>query len=954
MPTGRKSARLRAARSINNIRQRLSLDIGWRFHLGDIAFPAIKGHAESYRNAKAGCATGAAAVDFDDTEWRRLNLPHDWAVEGPFVPEENLSQGFRKRGIAWYRRHFALADRDRGRHLELQFDGIATHCTVWVNGFIAHRNWCGSTSFNIDITPIAKFGDELNTIAIRVDADAMDGWWYEGAGIYRHTWLMKREKLHIVSDGLYISPVRDAEGRWIVAVEVRMANFDRGDRNVTIGVVLQDQAGNPLAEACFEASIEACGDAMATCRLVIDKPRVWSIEDPTLYIVSAELLSGGKKSDIVRATCGFRTLRFDAVEGFFLNDTPLKLKGVCCHQDHAGVGVAIPDAIWEFRLRRLKEMGVNAYRCAHNPPPVELLDLCDRLGILVMDENRHFNTSPEYMRQLEWLVRRDRSHPSVFLWSIFNEEPIQETRAGYECARMMVALVKRLDSTRPTTAGMNSGLFSAINASQAIDVVGINYQSEIYDRLHKVNAGASLISTEDTSGLMTRGEMATNSLTNVMGSYDTERAPWGNTHRDGWREIAKRQYLSGGFVWTGFDYRGEPTPYEWPSVSSFFGCMDLCGFAKTAFYIHQAHWIRGRIILRLLPHWNWPGKEGQLIRVMACTNAESVSLFVNGKSFGEKLVDPIDMATWDVPYYPGRLEAIAKRKGKEIAREVVETVEAPESLRIVPFRSVLLGDGLDSQALTVEVVDRLGRPSPTSNIMVNLTIEGPGIILGHGNGDPNCHEAEKGSVRSLFNGLAQVIVQSVAKGSGRLVVRVDANGFKTAEVKIYVKKVPPNPFVPEGMPTLFLNKWRTSPAVIIRPDPNQYVPDHDMNSWASIIPGNLTTSDVPFYVNYRNTFQPFSAFQANGGLIVFKSITGSAEVWLDNRLVGRKRTEKCGSLVVLLRPKIGRRGISVLVRSRFGESAGFSGPIFIRSRGDVIANRTITQRILIPINIDPS
>lgn len=934
-------------------RQRLSLDRGWRFSAGDIPFPIVRGHNDSYRSTKAGCASGAASKDFDDTQWRVLNLPHDWAVEGPFKAEENISQGYRPRGIGWYRRHFSLPASDRRRHLELQFDGVATNCTVWVNGVIAHRNWCGYTAFSIDITPIARFGDESNCIAIRVDAIAMDGWWYEGAGIYRHAWLMKRERVHVVTDGLYMNPVRDEIGRWSVPSEITLANCGTEPENVSLNILVIDQMGNTVAKACVDSTVAALCEVVVVSRIEIHDPRLWTIDDPALYGVEVEILLNGVKVDVVKSKCGFRTLRFNSEEGFFLNDIPLKIKGVCCHQDHAGVGVAVPDAIWEFRLQRLKEMGANAYRCSHNPPSPELLDLCDRLGFLVMNENRHFNTSPEYMRQLEWLIRRDRNHPSVFLWSIFNEEPMQGTRAGFECARRMVGLVKQLDSTRPVTAGINSGLFVPINASQAIDVLGINYQSDDYDRIHRLNPDVALISSEDTSGFMTRGEIQTDVSSNIVSANDTERAPWGNTHRDGWKAIATRRFLCGGFVWTGFDYRGEPTPYHWPSTGSFFGCMDLCGFPKTAFYIHRAHWVEKQPVLHLVPHWNWPNREGQIVRVMACSNAEAVSLYLNGKLLSEKAVDPYDMVTWEVPYVPGRLEAIARRDGKEIARTSVETAGPPHSLRIVSERLTLLGDGVDSLPLTVEVVDEFGRPVPNSSISVKLVIEGPGSILGHGNGNPNSHELENGSDRTLFNGLAQVIVRSDFNVTGTLVLRAESKEFNPAEVSIDVRTADARPYVPEQKPTLLLERWRMSPATTSRPDPKQEVSNQDMNTWAQVAVGNLQSLGSSFYVIYHATFLPFRIFQENGGVIVFRSITGTAEVWLDNELVAKKSGAKCGSLTVLLLPRLGERTISVLVHSRSGGSAGLSSSVFVKGLEPDLNDKAMAQDISVPVSLNP-
>jgi len=779
-------------------RQTLSLDQGWRFHLGDIPPTAFKANGDEAEGAaQAGGAWGAAAPTFDDKNWRVLDLPHDWVIEQPYDPKARPAQGYRQRGIAWYRRQFKLAPSDRGKHLELQFDGVATYCTVWFNGSLVHRNWCGYTSFYIDITPMAQYGDALNTITVRVDANAMEGWWYEGAGIYRHTWLVKRNPVHIVTDGVYANPVRSADGQWTIPVEVTVENSGAETSTANAEVSLADPEGKPVAVGQAATTLGPWQQSVVKLSFPVASPQLWSIDTPKLYNVTTTVLSDGKPSDEISTKCGFRTFAFTADKGFFLNDRPLKLKGVCCHFDHAGVGVAVPDSLWEFRLRKLKEMGSNAYRCSHNPPPREFLDCCDRLGILVMDEERHFNTSPEYIGQLEWLVRRDRNHPSIILWSLFNEQNLVEsTEQGREMARRLVSVVRSLDATRPVTAAQNHGQLEPANAAQALDVVGINYQLKDFDRIRAAYPDKPITSTEDTSQVMTRGEYVTDAARHVVASYDDRF--WGDesTHREVWKEMATRPWMAGDFVWTGFDYHGEPKPFYWPSVSSFFGCMDLCGFPKAAFYIHQALWVTDRPVLQLVPHWNWAGKESQTIKVMALTNADSVMLSLNGKPLGEKRVDPFEMVSWDVPYQPGELEASGKKNGREVSRCIVQTTGDPVALRLIPDRTTLAGDGWDAVPVTVEAVDSDGRAVPTVNAPVEFEITGAGSIIGLGNGDPNCREPEKGNKRSLFNGLAQVIVQSERGGSGSLTLRAKANGVEAASTIIHVQATPPRPSVP--------------------------------------------------------------------------------------------------------------------------------------------------------------
>lgn len=778
--------------------EKLSLNKGWKFHAGDIPFPVITGHTASYMHAKAGTAGGAAAPDYEDRNWRRLRLPHDWAIETPYDSSTNVSQGYRKRGIAWYRRQFRLDSSDRGKNLELQFEGISTFATIWINGSLVHRNWCGYTSAYIDMTAFARYGKAVNTIAIRVDADAQEGWWYEGAGIYRDTWLVKRAPLHLVTDGVYAHPVKQQGNQWHIPAEVTLANAGRQSVKAEVEISLLNPGGRVIQTQMDTTTINPLDQRIVHIQLHTSSPELWDTEHPILYSVRTLVKVKGVLVDSISTYCGFRTIRFDANTGFYLNDRPLKIKGVCNHQDHAGVGVAMPQSIIAFRLRKLKEMGVNAYRCAHNPPSVAFLDLCDRMGIMVMDENRNFNSSPEYLEQLKWMVRRDRNHPGIILWSVFNEEPMQAEESGYEMVRRMSNEVKKLDPTRPVTAAMNDGYFAPINVSQAVDVVGFNYQDKQYDAFHKAYPNRPMTSSEDESAFMVRGEYRTDSTRHILDAYDTQFAAWGTSHRAGWKAIAIRPFVAGAFIWTGFDYHGEPSPFTWPSAISFFGTMDLCGFPKTAFYLHQAQWLENKAVLHLVPDWNWPADSiGKAIKVMALSNAESLKLYLNGKLISEQKADPYEMNTWMVPYQRGKLLAIGYRKGKEVSRYTVETTGKPYALRLSPDRKRLKGDGLDALPVTVEVIDAQGRHVPNANLKIHFEILGSGRIIGLGNGDPNSHEPEKGNERSLFNGLAQVILQSdeVAEDK-KLILKATAKGLRSTQVTIPVIQSPILFYVP--------------------------------------------------------------------------------------------------------------------------------------------------------------
>ncbi|WP_428312904.1 beta-galactosidase GalA [Hydrocarboniphaga sp.] len=909
-------------------RERLSLDEGWRFLQGDVPLPEIKGHGASYANAKAGEAQGPANTDYDDSQWRRVKLPHDWAVEGPFQAEQDRGQGYRPRGIGWYRRYFTLPNSDIGRHIELQFDAIATHSTVWINGIVVNRNWSGYNGRYIDITPYLRYGEEVNTIAVRVDAQVMEGWWYEGAGIYRHAWLVKRDAVHIATDGIHANPVLKGR-RWTLPVEVEVESSAEAARSAQLDVTVFDPAGAVVAKGSTRVRVGALDKATGRMELAVRNPRLWSVDKPELYRVRATLREAAKELDSTEIHTGFRSIRFDANTGFYLNDKPTKLQGVAIHQDHAGVGVAVPDSIWEFRLRQLKAMGVNAIRFAHNAPAAEVLDLCDRLGLLVMDENRNFNPSTDYLPQMQWLVRRDRNRPSVILWSIFNEETLQGTRIGYEIARRMVAAVKALDTTRPVTAAMHGGLFAEMNAAQVLDVAGINYQVWEYDHFHKEFPNKPVFSSEDTSALMSRGEYTTDPDKHLIASYDDDAVNWGQTQRNSWKLINERPFLAGGFAWTGLDYRGEPTPHNWPSVSSFFGILDLCALPKNAFYFRQALWLKDRTIVKVLPHWNWPGREGQDIKVRVATNAPRVRLLLNGKAIGEKDVDPYEMATFQVPYTPGKLEAVALRDGAEIGRDGVETSGVPARLVLTPDRAALAGNGQDAVPVTVSAVDAQNRPVPTANLLVRFETAGAGDIIGVGNGDPNSHESEKAPERKLYNGLAQVIVQGRRDGQGELKLRATADGLQSTETVLALQTGSAIPAVPEAKAVVKLGSWRISPPQAERPDPNRMLADNDMNSWGWGEPPLKQAPEALRWRSYRAPIHLRTDLNDGRAHLVFREIVGKAEVWVDGVKLGMKTTPEPGALSLPLGKGAAWRTMTLLLESQPDLASGVIGPVLV-------------------------
>lgn len=909
---------------------RIRIEQGWRFHEGDvIAAPPIN-HEQTYLSVKAGNAQGAAAMAFDDSDWVAVRLPHDWAAAQPFVETANISQGYRPRGIGWYRRALRLDPADRGKKIELQFDGIATNATIWVNGSVAAHSWSGYTGVVVDLTPFARFGDAENVIAVRADAHAMEGWWYEGAGIYRHAWLARRAPVAIVSDGIHADPRRGADGRWHVPVVATLGSVDRVPVAVSVEVALLDAAGTTVAHGQTTVTVAPLEEARAAVTLDITAPALWSIEQPQLYTLVTRVRRDGGVVDERRTAIGFRTIRFDPAQGFFLNDRHVKIKGVCLHQDHAGVGVAVPDALLRWRLERLKAMGCNAIRCSHGAPATELLDLADRMGFVVMDENRQFNPAPDYLAQLEWLVRRDRNHPSVILWSVFNEEPMQATEAGVEMTRRMAHAVRMLDDSRPVTAALNGSFFDPVTVANVVDVTGFNYYQGDYDRFHAMFPNRAMTSSEDTSAYETRGAYVGDAARHIASSYDVEVTSWGDTHRATWKKIAERAFVAGGFVWTGFDYHGEPTPYTWPTISSFFGILDLCGFPKTAFDIHRAQWVDDAPVVSLTPHWTWPGREGQPIAVLVMSNAEHVTLSLNGRELGTQPVDRMMGNSWTVPYAAGRIEVAVMRGGRVVARAAHETTGAAVALRLTPARSVMAGDGEDAQPVTVDAVDARGRHVPVANLPVRFAVTGAAII-GLGNGDPNSHEPEQSAAgagaRSLFNGLAQVIVRA-AEGRGRITIAAYADGLAPARITIDRLAIAPPAQVPATLPQQRIAQWRRSMVFATRPSPDLGPSDGDNNSWAFVASGTATPPGAGAgWRVYRTAIVPWRAIGAGGGMIHFAAVGGRAELWVDGQRVADKQGFAATPIVARIAPGAGARHIVLLVEAQTGAVSGVLGPV---------------------------
>ncbi len=726
-------------------RERLRLDAGWRFHLGNE-------WGTGQNLAKAGSGIGPAGMTFGDGSWRRVDLPHDWAVELPFDRRADGSHGskalgaaFPQNSVAWYRRTFELPATDSGRRLWLEFDGVFRNCTVFVNGWFVGHHESGYSGVRYDITDVANCGGG-NVVAVLVDASQFEGWFYEGAGIYRHVWLVKTAPLAIAPDGVFVhssfpDPVPAGPAR--IHLEARVANAQSAPADARVTWEITGPDGRVAASAAQAVSVGAAADAVAVETATVEAPRLWSPETPVLYRLVTSLTAGGRTVDRVETAFGIRTVAFDPDRGFLLNGRPYRIQGTCNHQDHAGVGVALPDRLQDFRIARLKEMGVNAYRTAHNAPAPELLEACDRLGMLVMDENRLLGSDARHLQWLEELVRRDRNHPSVAIWSLANEEFDVETRpAGARVAATMQALVKRLDPTRPVTYNAPIGnVFEGINS--VIEVRGWSYRIGVdrMDAYHAAHPRQPNVGSEQGSTVSTRGIYANDPVRGYVSAYDDNAPEWANTAEQWLGFFDRRPWLSGGFIWTGFDYRGEPTPYDWPCINSHFGILDTCGFPKDNFWFYQSWWTSPPV-LHLLPHWNWAGREGQEIDVRALSNCDEVELFLNGRSLGRQAMPRVSSLRWKVPYAPGTLSARGFKGGQVVAETKVETTGAPAAVRLTPDRPAIRADGEDVSVITVAVADAQGRVVPVAGNPVSFDLEGPGRILGVGNGDPSCHEPD--------------------------------------------------------------------------------------------------------------------------------------------------------------------------------------------------------------------
>ena len=782
-------------------RGRLDFDPGWRFHLGDVT------HGED--------------PALDDSRWRTLDLPHDWSIEGEFSDTHpaGAGGGALPGGVGWYRKSFTVPRTDSGKLVFIDFDGVYRNSEVWLNGQYLGKRPYGYSSFRHELTPHLRYGSTRNLIAVRVDnSQQPNSRWYSGSGIYRNVWLVTTSPVHVGHWGTYITTPQVSAASARVAVRTTVRNASRTGQPLRLWTIVYDAAGRQVAAT--SSDVLSTHDSIVPFSQEIDvpNPTLWSLERPYLYRAVSRVQCGRKICDEYQTPFGIRSFVFDREKGFFLNGKHVKIRGVCLHHDLGALGAAFNTRAMERQLEIMKAMGANAIRTSHNPPAPELLDLTDRMGMIVMDEafdmwkmqktpfDYHLDWDEWHVRDLSDMVLRDRNHPSVFIWSIGNEVMEQWTDTVASAAPLAIELagiVRRLDPTRPITNANNNGsVKNPVLLSRATDLAGHNYHHEKWADLPSLFPGHTFIITEAMSALNTRGkyEQPSDSIASYETPYNKDKGPqppkdghvsaydhryafWGSLHETSLRLFEQYDFLSGIFVWQGIDYLGEPTPYEWPARSSYFGIVDLAGFPKDPFYLYQSEWIT-RPMLHVFPHWNW--NTGDTIDVWAYTNGDEVELFLNGQSQGVKRKEgDVRHLMWRLKYAPGTVRGVARKNGRVIATSEVKTAGPATRVVLTPDRAIIRGDGKDLSFVTVTVVDGSGIPVPTADHLVRFRVTGPARIVGVDNGDQVSHAPMKADSVRLFNGKALVIVQSQrAWGGGVVTVTATSGALRRGSTRI--------------------------------------------------------------------------------------------------------------------------------------------------------------------------
>ncbi len=919
---------------MSRVRKIYSMDKDWSFRMGNVNEYLDNKHGDIYNSSKAGSCRGVPQPAFNVSEWDKVTLPHDWSVKTKFDESATASWGYKTKGNAWYRKAFYLDESFDNKQLIITFDGVAKNATVYFNGSVLKRNYTSYAPFCVDISDRAHFGGEPNVLAVYVEADEWEGWWYEGAGIYRHVTLEAKDKTCVARYGVFVKPTKNEDSEdWNVNVEITLSNHSYEDENVEAVAEIFDEYNNPVIVATESVKLLAYSDKKLSLSGTLSEPKLWDINSPNLYKCVVSVVKNGECVDDEEVCFGFRTIEVSAEKGFFLNGRRIKLYGTCNHQDHGGIGVAVPDSIHEYRIKKLKSMGSNAYRCAHGMPHKELLDACDKLGMLVMDENRNFETGDDYITQLREMVLRDRNHPSVIMYSLFNEEPLQSTYDGQRMARHMRAEVHKLDNTRFVTGAMHGGVLEDNGAATSLDICGINYQMWTYSDFPKKYPNIPVVASETTSYFAVRGCLETDLDNNLICDYDEESADWGATVRQTWQEIMPRDYIMGGFMWTGFDYLGEPTPCVWPSVSSFFGMMDVCGFEKSGYWVSKAIFSK-EPVCHLLPHWNHKGREGEQIKIMSCTNCPKAELVLNGRSQGIKNIDKLHQACWEVPFEAGELKLLGfDENGRLIAEHKVVTSGDVASVKVIPSKNSMYNDGTDAILVDFIAIDKDGNEVFDANFTINIYAEG-GEVIGTSNGNPNCHEPFDSATRSVFGGKCQAVVRCKA-GTKQLKVGCLSDlldGECSALVDCAARETISTI---ESISEIYLSDWTLSSELTTqKPDVNVKLSNNDMNTME---PVSVFENTSKFY----NNIDKYGIYRCNAKIpktigetlctIKFYSIWGEYEVYVDGKLITNGSNFWGQPLEIPVTDElVGNKEISVIVKCINESGAGIGGGVVIR------------------------
>ncbi|HEV8430171.1 MAG TPA: beta-galactosidase GalB [Pyrinomonadaceae bacterium] len=777
--------------------KKVSFNQDWRFHLGDIA--------------------NGQDADLNDAQWRQLDLPHDWSIEGEFSEKapSGTGGGALPGGLGWYRKTFTVPMTAKGKQIFIEFDGVYRNSEVWINGQYLGKRPYGYISFIYELTPHLIYGGGRNVIAVKVDnSQQPNSRWYSGSGIYRNVWLTTLDPVHVEHWGTYVTTPEVNNQSATVVIKTRVSNGSKSATPVNLTTIIQDASGKEVARSIARAVTAKDSHAEVSQTLEVSSPSLWSDDRPYVYKVISQLQQGGRLVDRYETPLGIRSFVFDVNKGFILNGKPVKIRGVCNHHDLGSLGAAVNTRAIERQLEMLKEMGVNGLRTSHNPPAPELLELTDKMGFIVMDEafdiwkiqktkfDYHLDFDEWHKRDLEDMLLRDRNHPSIFIWSIGNEvmEQWNDNPEGGRISRMLRAIVRNLDTTRPVTSATNGvNTNNKVITEGELDLIGTNYDIKKIPELQKMFPGRPIIGAETTSALGTRGtyNLPSDKILRwprkwdevlkegnpdfTCSAYDNSSAPWGSTHEETWKIVKKTAFFSGMYIWTGWDYIGEPTPYPWPAVSSYFGIIDLAGFPKDVYYMYQSEWTNKQV-LHLFPHWNW--KPGQEVDMVTYFNADEVELFLNGRSLGTKRKQGDDVLVfWRIPFEPGVVKAVSRKNGQVVLTKEVRTAEEPARIILAPDRRTIKAEGTDLSFITVKVVDRNGTVVPTADNLIKFKVVGDATIAGVDNGYQASHESFKGKQRKAWHGMALVILQSKQK-PGRIYLEASSDNLQSASLVI--------------------------------------------------------------------------------------------------------------------------------------------------------------------------